>query len=164
MRSVRLWAAKRVKGSGQRHVRRSATDRDDLVISFAAASSTVDARLGWRFCGARVSGAEPAMVRYRLGCRRGGNGRRGGLPSLWAQARMGLNPIAGTAAAGDLQDSVSMNRIEVLGRSPRSVPATSEKPRRSESPRLFVFPHTPPPAHTNPHCAKQSGVSRSERW
>ena len=38
-------------------------------------------------CGYRVSGAEPAMVRYRLGCRRGGNGRRGGPSSLWAKAR-----------------------------------------------------------------------------
>ena len=94
VRSVRLWAAKRVKDSGQRAARRSATDRDDLVTGFAAAGSTVEARLGWRFCGSRVSGAEPAMVRYRLGCRRGGNGRRGGLPSLWAKARMGVAAVS----------------------------------------------------------------------
>ncbi len=46
----------------------------------------------------RVFGVEPAMVRYRLGCRRGGNGRRGGITSLWASARVGSSPTVGTAA------------------------------------------------------------------
>ena len=102
LRSEQFWIAKRVKGSGQRAARKSATDRDDLVTGFAAAGSTVDARLGWRFCGPRVSGVEPAMVRYRLGCRRGGNGRRGDPANLWASARVGSTPTVGTAARGGL--------------------------------------------------------------
>ena len=34
------------------------------------------------------------MVRYRLGCRRGGNGRRGGLATLWAKARTSVAAVS----------------------------------------------------------------------
>ncbi len=66
--------------------------RPQPVHSYSCSAARIEASRS------RVSGVEPAMVRYRLGCRRGGNGRRGGPANLWASARVSSTLTAGTAA------------------------------------------------------------------